>query len=117
MDISFNIGLLLIYGVVSFFQSSVFAIVSRSRNSGNSKLHRKVSYISHGAWYLEKVFLIGLASEFIASSNYWAIAAGGLVYAFSAGRGSAFGMKWWAKNIETKDASYKVGAELKEWLK
>ena len=106
--------LLVVYGLVSFVQSCIFTVVSRSRNSGNSKLHRKVAYLSHGAWYLEKVFLIGISTEFIYNSNYWAIAIGGVVYAFSAGRGSAFAMRWWAKHVESKDSSYKVGADLKE---
>ena len=106
---------LVLYAIISFFQNAIFTIVSRSRNSGNSKLHKKVAYLSNGIWFINSTFMIKLMWEYlIKNPNFWVIIIAGLVYVKATAEGSAVAMRWWARHVESKDDSYKVGAKMKE---
>lgn len=106
---------LVAYASISFLQNAIFTIVSRSRNSGNSKLHKKVAYLSNGIWFVNNVFMIQLIWKYLIDNpNWWVVVTAGLIYVKSTAEGSAFAMRWWANHVENKDASYKVGAEMKE---
>ena len=115
MEYLIMLGYLVAYAVISYFQNAVFTIVSRSRNSGNSKLHKKVAYLSNGIWFANNVFMIGFIWKYLINDPRWyVVAIAGVVYIKATAEGSAFAMRWWAKNVESKDDSYKVGADLKE---
>ena len=105
---------LIIFAVISLAQSFVFTIVSRSRNSGNYKLHRIVAYFSNGIWFINQVWIIKIIWTNIVENDIYFLTAAGIVYVISTANGSALGMKIWAKYVESRDTSYKVGAKMKD---
>ena len=103
-----------IFAVISFIQNTVFTIVSRSRNSGNHKLHRIVAFLSNGIWFINQVWIIKIIWQNLLNNDILFLVTAGFVYVITTANGSSFGMYFWARVVETKDESYRVGAKMKE---
>lgn len=98
---------LIVIASLGYVQSMAFTAVSRSRNSGNPKYHRKCAYISNGIWFISNVFVLKGIWESLESNNIWNILLIGFVYTISTSEGSVAMMR---KLLKLETGSKKVGA-------
>ncbi len=93
---------LFVLAVVGFIQNLSFTLVSRSRNSGDPKYHRRAAYVSNGIWFIAQVLLVNIVWEAIDTGEWWFIAAAWVVYTVSTSEGSVCMMKYLLKNEKGK---------------
>jgi hypothetical protein len=103
----FNLTLL---GAVSFVQNMMFTLVSRSRNSADTRYHRYCAWGSNGVWFICQVLIVNNIWTAIKDGNWWYVALAGLIYCAATTEGSVMMMKYLIKN---EKGQRRVGAQSK----
>lgn len=99
--------MLVLLGVVSFFQNMCFTLSSRSRNSGDPFYHFKCALGSNGVWFICQVLIVKSIWTSINQGEWFYVIAAGLVYTAMTALGSYFMMKILLK---TEKGKKRVGA-------
>lgn len=79
--------------IVSFIQNMVFTAVSRSRNSGDPKYHRRCAYFSNGIWFVCQFFIWSRIWKAFDNGNLIELIPVAIVYVLATAEGSVVMMK------------------------
>lgn len=85
--------LLPLFAIVCYFQNMAFTASSRTRNSGDTKLHRKAAWASNGVYILTHSTFLYLLYRTFTSGNYPLMVITAVVYTLSTTEGSVRMMK------------------------
>lgn len=102
-----NLAEIAVLGVVAFIQNMAFTWVSRSRNSGDPKYHRKAALCSNGIWFIANVLIWRQVWMAIETGEWWVLVVAFVVYVVATTEGSVLMMR---RLLRTETGKRRVGA-------